>query len=100
MRRQVFLIFKECVHNIARHSNCTEASAELRIHNEELILRVSDNGMNGRMPEAPEVGSRTNGGHGIASMQRRAKSLGGSLDLKSEAGTGFALVLHAPLDRG
>ncbi|HKE27693.1 MAG TPA: two-component regulator propeller domain-containing protein [Bryobacteraceae bacterium] len=97
MRRQVFLIFKECVHNIARHSNCTEASAELRIHNEELILRVSDNGLKSRTLEA---GCRTNGGNGIASMKRRAKSLGGSLDLKSEAGKGFALVLHAPLDRG
>ena len=64
MRRPVFLIFKECVHNIARHANSTEASAELRIHNEELILRVSDNGLNGRTPDA---GSRASGGQGIAS---------------------------------
>jgi hypothetical protein len=36
VRGQVFLIFKECIHNIARHSGCTEASAELKIHEEEL----------------------------------------------------------------
>ena len=95
MRRQVFLIFKECIHNIVRHSNCTEASAELMILNEKLVLRVRDNGVNGRTPEA---GPRANGGHGIASMQRRAKSLNGSLDLTSEA-KGFTLVLHAPLGR-
>ena len=30
-RRQVFLIFKECIHNAARHSHCTAVVAELMI---------------------------------------------------------------------
>lgn len=94
MRRQVFLIFKECIHNIARHSNCTEASAELKIQKEELILRVGDNGA---IACAPASGSGTNGGHGIASMRRRADSLNGTLDLSAGDGSGFAMVLQAPL---
>jgi signal transduction histidine kinase len=28
-RRQLFLIFKECIHNAARHSHCTAVNAEL-----------------------------------------------------------------------
>ena len=66
MRRQVFLIFKECIHNIARHSGCTEVSAELKVHKEELILRVRDNGLGIR---TLGNGNRMNGGHGLASMQ-------------------------------
>jgi len=74
VRRQVFLIFKECIHNIARHSGCSESVAELHIQKEELILRVSDNGLGVR---AGNGGSRRNGGHGLASMKRRAESLKG-----------------------
>jgi ligand-binding sensor domain-containing protein/two-component sensor histidine kinase len=92
-RRQVFLIFKECIHNIARHSACTEASAELRIHKDELILRVGDNGMSLHAEAA-----RTNGGHGLASMQHRAEILRGTLDLHVGAGKGFTLILRAPLN--
>jgi signal transduction histidine kinase len=94
VRREIFLIFKECIHNIARHSDCTQASAELRIQKEELILRVCDNGSGIR---AAENGTRANGGHGLASMQRRAESLKGSVDLTSGVGEGFAVVLRAPL---
>lgn len=95
-RRQVFLIFKECIHNIARHSACTEASAELKIQKKELIMRVGDNGLSVRAGRNGEG----NGGHGLDSMQRRAKSLKGSLDLTLTAGEGFAIVLRVPLDRG
>jgi signal transduction histidine kinase len=95
MRRQVFLIFKECIHNIARHSDCTEASAELKIQKEELVLRVGDNGLSAHVPEP---GSRTNGGQSLVSMRRRAETLGGSLDFTSDVGQGFAVVLRAPLD--
>jgi ligand-binding sensor domain-containing protein len=94
MRRQVFLIFKECIHNIARHSDCTEATAELEIQREELVLRIGDNGLGGH---AAENRSRTYGGQGLDNMRRRAKGLGGSLDLASGAGEGYALVLRAPL---
>jgi signal transduction histidine kinase len=97
MRRQVFLIFKESIHNIVRHSDCTAASAELKIQEAELVLRVSDNG---RLDFAAKNGSRKNGGQGLASMRRRAESLGGSLEFTSEGGLGFGMVLRAPLAGG
>ena len=40
LRRQVFLIFKEAVNNVARHSECTEAQIELRIENRSLTIKV------------------------------------------------------------
>lgn len=95
MRRQVFLIFKECIHNIARHSGCTEASAELRILKKQLILRVGDNGR-----VHPGRSGPGSGGHGLDSMQRRARGLRGSLDLTAKAGEGFAILLRVPLDGG
>ncbi len=32
-RRQVFLIFKECVHNVVRHANCTQVEIDIRMEN-------------------------------------------------------------------
>lgn len=94
MRRQVFLIFKECIHNIARHSDCTKASAELKIDKHELILRVGDNGLSAH----PTASRRSDVGHGLANIQRRAKTLNGTLDLSLGADEGFEVVLRAPLD--
>ena len=44
LRRQVYLIFKESINNIARHSRATEARIALRVVERQLALEVSDNG--------------------------------------------------------
>src|SRR6185436_6133850 len=44
MRREVLLIFKEAVNNIARHSQCTRADTQLEVQGGWLILRLNDNG--------------------------------------------------------
>src|SRR5262249_40643628 len=44
LRREIFLIFKEAVNNIARHSRCTQAELALHAAGGALTLRLSDNG--------------------------------------------------------
>src|SRR6185369_8001460 len=44
VRRQVFLIFKESVNNIVRHSGCTRAEVEVQIRGPWLVLTIADNG--------------------------------------------------------
>jgi len=41
-RRQVCLIFKECVHNIARHSGCAQAAVELTVAGRFLTYQPGD----------------------------------------------------------
>lgn len=43
-RRQLFLIFKESIHNAARHSGGTAVVAELTLAGQEVTLRVEDDG--------------------------------------------------------
>ena len=90
LRRQVFLIFKEAVNNIARHSAAKEAQIQMRIENRSLTLRVSDNGA-GFDP------ADVNEGHGLASMRTRAKELGGDLEIISNDGRGTTILLTVPL---
>lgn len=93
-RRQVFLIFKECIHNAARHSHCTTVVTELKITNREAVLTVQDNGTGVRPEE------RTPGGMGISNMQRRSQELGGRMELTSNPGEGCRIAIHVPLRRG
>jgi ligand-binding sensor domain-containing protein/signal transduction histidine kinase len=90
VRRQVFLIFKEGVNNIVRHSGCARAEIEMRIEGPWLVLKIADNGQGIDRTRFSE-------GNGLVSMRRRAESLGGALDVISgdSGGTTIALkVLH------
>jgi signal transduction histidine kinase len=91
MRRQILLIFKEAVHNIVRHSYCTEASIEFGIEGEHLLLRLRDNG------RGFEVSQETDG-HGLMSMRQRAKDLQGEIEIVSRDGQGTTIALRVPLE--
>jgi len=95
-RRQVFLVFKECVHNIARHSGCTRVEAVLETEGDWLVLRVHDDGR-GFDLAACDVRSPSAHGHGLESMQRRARNLGGHLEVKASGGRGVTVTLRVPL---
>jgi signal transduction histidine kinase len=92
IRREVFLIFKETVNNMVKHSGLTRAEIEFRIADGNLVLRVSDNGK----------GFDTNGesdGHGLMSMRERTTALGGKMEIVSVPGEGTTITLRAPLDK-
>ena len=90
VRRQVYLIFKEAIHNAARHSGATRVDVELSAAGGALVLRVTDDGR-GFEPSAPAEGN------GLASMRRRARDAGGALELDSAPGRGTRLTLTVPL---
>ncbi|MEK6285144.1 MAG: two-component regulator propeller domain-containing protein [Acidobacteriota bacterium] len=90
VRRQVFLIFKESVSNLMRHSACTRVDIELQIEGGWLDLTLKDNGKGFDL-------SHVSHGHGLKSMTARAKSLGGQLDIISNKAEGTIVTLKAPL---
>ena len=92
VRREVFLIFKEAINNAVRHSNCSFVEISFSAEDHQLMLKVTDNG--GGFDTA-----RASAGHGLTSMKRRAESIGGELEIVSEAGRGAAITLKAPLRR-
>lgn len=100
VRRELFLIFKESVNNIARHSGCTEAGIEFYAESGSLVLKLSDNGK-GFDVKAASAGTRySKGGNGLVSMRRRAEELGGSFEINSQPGAGTSIILRVPLGQG
>lgn len=92
VRRQVFLIFKECSNNIVRHSECSSVEVDLKIENHAITLTIKDDGKGFDIPQASH-------GHGLISMSRRAKTLGATLEINSRSGGGTLVSLRVPLAR-
>ena len=90
-RKNIWLIFREILTNIARHSNA--GHAEIRIGKEEsrLNIRIEDNG-EGFDPDAP----RENG-NGLENIKERARQHKGSATLESQPGEGTRWVVEVPL---
>jgi signal transduction histidine kinase len=92
LRRQIFLIFKECVNNAARHSGAARVEIAFRTAGGWLRLTVRDNGRG----FVPQLASN---GHGLASMASRAAALRGTLKIESAPGSGTTARLEVPLPR-
>jgi signal transduction histidine kinase len=90
LRREVFLIFKESMNNIVKHSGASEAEVQFRFDRDQLFLRVSDNGKGFDLAQESE-------GHGLVSMQGRANDMGGTCRMQSTVGKGTTVTLEVPL---
>jgi signal transduction histidine kinase len=88
VRRQIFLVFKECIHNIERHSGCSAVDVEFGMEDGMLRLKVTDNGK-GFDPAAPRAG------RGLNSIRQRAKELGGEIEIVSHSDGGAMVQLRA-----
>jgi signal transduction histidine kinase/ligand-binding sensor domain-containing protein len=93
-RRQLLLIFKEALHNILRHADCSSAAVSIAVRDGRLQAEVRDDGRGFR--GEPEKGQQ---GHGLSSMRTRAAQLGGELVIEAEPGAGTRVRLDVPLRR-
>src|SRR5262249_46565347 len=95
-RRHLFLIFKEAITNIERHSRCSFVSIKMALDHGRLRAEVRDDGR-GFSPSTET--SPTNGGegHGLGNMRARAAQLEGELTVHSSPGMGTTLELSVSL---
>jgi ligand-binding sensor domain-containing protein len=71
-RKNIFLIFKECINNILKHADCSAMKVEVNKLNNQVELVISDNGK-GFDIDAPS--SR----NGLKNMQKRAAEINGTI---------------------
>jgi signal transduction histidine kinase len=89
-RRNIYLIFKEAINNIAKYSKASEVSVTLKIVGQSLVLSIADNGVGFEI-------DATIGGNGLSTMRRRAESLHGKLILHAAPGKGTRLELEVQI---
>lgn len=90
IRRQVFLIFKEALHNIVKHAQTERVLIQIRV-GEKLHILIRDYGK-GLKPEA----ERNRSGNGMKTMQERTRRLKGIMELKNSE-DGVELLFEIPL---
>jgi signal transduction histidine kinase len=91
VRHNVFLAFKEAVHNVVKHAQASEASIRLRLQPERFILEILDNGrgMNKELPQNR---------NGLRNMKKRMTDIGGDFSISLGTGGGTLVQLSVPLN--
>jgi len=90
LRRNIFLIYREALHNIARHAQASEVMIRLNVHKSRLVLTITDNGVGFDATAAHH-------GHGLKNMRTRAGQIDGDLEITSDPGRGTTLTLTVPV---
>jgi signal transduction histidine kinase len=85
---QLLRVLQEALTNTLKHAAASEVRVAIGRVGDALELRVADDGRGFAADAAPA-------GRGLAGMRRRARTLGGTLELSSGAG-GTALALRVP----
>lgn len=89
-RRDLFLLFKEAINNLAKYSQCRHASVEIYIQKNKLHMKIADNGVGFDVNDS-------DGGNGLINMHKRAQSLKGRLTIDSKKMAGTRVMLEVPL---
>lgn len=103
-RHNLFLAYKEALHNVVKHSGASEVRITLDCKASELKLVVEDNGSgfglgcfeNG-VPRGP---GRVAAGYGLESINRRVREIGGICQIQSEPGRGTTVTIQLTLPPG
>jgi len=90
-RRDLFLLFKEAVNNLAKYSKSKWADVDIRVLKTSLIMTIKDEGIGFDNAVA-------DGGNGLINMKKRAQSLRGKLDIRSGLNKGTVITLDAPVN--
>jgi len=101
VRHNLFLAFKEALHNVVKHSAASETYIRLAAGATSFELVVEDNG-HGFAPGAkPETASDDSGrlmsGNGLENMARRLAEIRGRCDIQSAPGQGTKVIFTVPV---
>jgi signal transduction histidine kinase len=87
-----YRIVQECLTNVVKHSEATQARVSIRCDEGKLSLEVRDNGkgFTSRIP----VTDPATGGFGLVGIRERAQLLGGEALIHTASGQGTTVTVH------
>ena len=94
LQDEVYRISREVIRNAFAHAVASHIEVEIRYDQDQLRLRVRDDGK-GIDPKVLAAGGPA-GHYGIRGMRERAQRIGARLDFWSEAGAGTEVELTVP----
>ena len=85
--RSLYFVLAELLANATKHSQASTVLVRTELAGDELLLRVSDDGVGGAVVRP---------GHGLAGLQSRLRGLRATFDLSSDE-TGTRALIRVPL---
>lgn len=89
-RRNLYLIFKEAVNNMAKYSEAANGTINIEIKNNELLMQIKDDGKG-------FDNTIVKTGNGLTNMKQRAGICNGTLQIISAPGKGTVICLTMPI---
>lgn len=89
-RKNILLVSKEAMNNIAKYSEATRACIHVQVKGNELFLEVKDNGKGFNIGEQKR-------GNGLYNMKQRIESIGGVFQIISGDQQGTTVLCKIPL---
>jgi signal transduction histidine kinase/ligand-binding sensor domain-containing protein len=93
-RRNIWLVAKEALHNIVKHSGAGIVDLRLSWTGGALVICVSDNGI------GFDIESQGGRGNGLGNMKKRMGELGACFSISSTPGKGTCIEVVIALSRG
>jgi signal transduction histidine kinase len=87
IKRNIYLVFKESIFNIVRHSGSTHVDIKALFSQRSFDLTIADNGKGFNI-------NTLNGRNGLKNMRKRADLSGASLQIDSAPGKGTTIRFH------
>ena len=101
VRHNVFLAFKEALHNTVKHSGASEVLIRLTLKEKSFELAVDDNGRGfdfiAKTKPTGAAQGRVASGNGLENIRRRLESVGGSCEIRSAPAGGTQVIFSMPL---
>ena len=91
-RRNIFLVVKETLHNIVKHSSATEVLFVVNFSDHNLEIKIEDNGKGLSLEK-----SQTSG-NGLSNMKKRIEDVGGAIAIRSTQGKGTRIDFSAKIN--
>jgi signal transduction histidine kinase/ligand-binding sensor domain-containing protein len=90
IRRNIFLIYKEILNNIIKHSGAKKVEIELQEKQGNIQMSIKDNGCGFETETAKS-------GQGLKNMQNRVSQMNGNIDIESHSGKGTHITLEVKM---
>jgi|GEM_PF-3803297 len=92
LRRNLLLVVKEAMNNIAKHSHASRVRLVLYEKEGQLILKINDNGKGLDL-------SKAQNGNGLSNMKKRCQQMNGKMTIEGQNGNGTTLTCFIPMAR-